>query len=63
MWNEHLNKVVDELVTTLHEMTPNKRAHVLTKLLNKIDANSRDPEARTLTAPIHHWTLPDGDIQ
>ena len=63
MWNEHLNEVVNELVTTLQEMTPNKRARVLTKLVDKLNHNIRDPDARSIIAPIHHWMLPDGYIQ
>jgi hypothetical protein len=63
LWNEHLQEVVNELVTTLQEMKPNKRARVLTKIINKIDTSSRDHDARTITAPTHQWMLPEGDIQ
>jgi len=59
----HLQEIVDELVTVLHEMKPNKRAGVLTKIINKIDTSSRDHDARTITAPTHQWMLPEGDIQ
>jgi hypothetical protein len=51
MWNEHLNEVVNELVTTLQEMTPSKRARrVLTKPVTKLDTNIRDPDARSIIA-------------
>jgi len=39
LWNEHLQEVVDELVTSLQEMKPNKRARVLTKIIHKIVQN------------------------
>jgi len=45
---------------TLQEMKPNKRAGVLTKIINKIDTSSRDHDARTITAPAHQW---EADIQ
>jgi hypothetical protein len=63
LWNEHLQEVVDELVTTLQEMKPNKRKGVLTDIINKIDTKCRDHDTRTITAPAHQWMLPDGDIQ
>jgi hypothetical protein len=63
LWNEHLQEGVDELVMTLQEMKPNKRARVLTKIINKIDTSSRDHDARTITAPAHQWMLLEGDIQ
>jgi hypothetical protein len=63
LWNEHLQEVLDELVTTLQEMKPNKRTRVLTKLINIIDTSSRDQDARTITVPAHNWMLPEGDIQ
>ena len=53
LWNEHLQEVVDELVMPLHEMKPNKRAGVLSKIINKIDTSSRYHDARTITAPAH----------
>ena len=63
LWNEHLQEVVDELVTTLHEMKPNKRKGVLTDIINKLDTSCRDHDKRTITAPAHQWMLPEGDIQ
>jgi len=44
-------------------MKPNKRARVLTKIINKIETSSRNQDARTITAPAHQWMLPEGDIQ
>ena len=63
LWNKHLQEVINELVMTLQEMKPNKRARVLIKIINRIDTSSRDHEARTITAPAHQWMLPEGDIQ
>ena len=63
LWNEHLQEVINELVTTLQETKPNKRACVLTKIIHKIETSSRDQDAQSITAPAHHWMLPDGDIQ
>jgi hypothetical protein len=63
LWNEHLQEVVDELVTTLQEMNPTKRTGVLTNIIKKIDTSCRDNDTRTITAPAHQWMLPDGDIQ
>ena len=44
-------------------MKPNKRVRVLTKIINKIETSSRDKDARTITAPVHQWMLPEGDIE
>ncbi len=63
LWNEHLQEVVDELVTTLQEMKPNKRTGVLTDIIHKIDTSCRDHDKRTITAPAHQWMLPKRDIQ
>jgi hypothetical protein len=63
LWNEHLQEVVDELVTTLQEMKQNKRTGVLTNIIDKIDTSCRDHDTRIITAPAHQWMLPEGDIQ
>ena len=36
MWNEHLQEVIDELVTTIKEMDPSKQARVLTLVKKKL---------------------------
>jgi hypothetical protein len=63
LWNEHLQEVIDELVMKLHDFPPNKRARVLTKVINRLDTQDCNPEAQTITAPSHEWLLPQGDIQ
>jgi hypothetical protein len=36
MWDDHLQEVITELVTTLNELPPDKRARVLTKVKQKL---------------------------
>jgi hypothetical protein len=36
MWNEHLQEVIDELVTTLQEMPPEKHTRELTFVKKKL---------------------------
>jgi hypothetical protein len=38
MWNEHLQEVIDELVTTIKKMDPYKQARVLTLVKEKLAA-------------------------
>jgi hypothetical protein len=63
MWNEHLQEVIDELVTTIKEMNPNKQAHVLTLVKEKLATMQPLLDQCTLTSPIHEWILPPGDPQ
>jgi hypothetical protein len=63
MWNEHLREVIDELVTTIKEMNPNKQACVLTLVKEKMAAMQSLDDQCTLTSPIHEWILPPGDPQ
>jgi hypothetical protein len=41
MWNEHLQEVITELVTTLNELPPAKRARVLTKVQQKLASGNQ----------------------
>jgi hypothetical protein len=63
MWNEHLQEVIDELVTTIKEMDPNKQARVLTLFKEKLATTQPLNDQRTLMSPIHEWILPPGDPQ
>jgi hypothetical protein len=38
MWNEHLQEVIDKLVTTIKEMDPIKQQHILTLVTKKLAA-------------------------
>jgi hypothetical protein len=50
MWNERLQEVIDELVTTLKEITPEKCTRVLTLVKkNYHHAKSRTPNGVLLT--------------
>jgi hypothetical protein len=40
MWNKHFQEVITELVTTLNELPPKKRARVLTKVQQKLASGS-----------------------
>jgi hypothetical protein len=64
MWNEHLQEVIDELVTILCEMPPTKCAWVITLVQQKLASKHINTETQcTLTNPIHEWLLPPGDPQ
>jgi hypothetical protein len=64
MWNKHLQKVIDELNTTLQEMPPQKSARVIFLMQRKLrSANSNSKATRTLTNPNHDWMLPPGYLQ
>jgi hypothetical protein len=63
MWNVHLQEVIDELVTTIKEMDPNKQARALTLVKEKLATMQPLDDQRTLTSPIHEWILPPGDPQ
>jgi hypothetical protein len=62
MWNEHLQEVSKELVTTLHELPVNKLMGVLKIIKKKLTGNPA-PEKQVLTSPNHEWLLPPGDLQ
>jgi hypothetical protein len=50
MWNKHLQDVIDKLVTTLKEVPPEKRTHLLTLVKKKYhQAKSRTPNGVFLT--------------
>jgi hypothetical protein len=63
MWNEHLQEVIDKLVTTIQEMPLNKRNHVLTLVAEKLAAGQLNDHQHSLTHPGHEWILPQGDLQ
>jgi hypothetical protein len=63
MWNEHLQEVIDKLVTTLQEMPLEKRTHVLTLVVKKLSTGQLHDPKSSLTLPRHKWILPQGDLQ
>jgi hypothetical protein len=63
MWNEHLQEVISELDTTLHEMPPIKRARVIALVHRKLISSDPVDSIRTLTNPNHEWILPPGSLQ
>jgi hypothetical protein len=63
MWNEHLQEVITELVTTLNKLPPKKWARVLTKVQQKLAPGNQRQYQGTLTQPTHKWLLPHGDLQ
>jgi hypothetical protein len=63
MWNEHLQEVIDELVTTIREMPPEKQNKVVTLVKQKLASHESDKHNCTLTNTLHHWILPPGDLQ
>ncbi len=63
MWNEHLQEVIDEFITTIHEMPPEKQNKVVTLVKQKLASHQLDKHNRTLTNPLQHWILPPGDLQ
>jgi hypothetical protein len=62
MWNEHLQKVIDKLVTTLHELPPEKCPHVISLVQDKLSTHTTIDNTRTLMHPTHNWLLPPADI-
>jgi hypothetical protein len=63
LWNGHLQEVIDELVTTLGEMPPSKRAPVMVLVKQTLMAPSPPKDKRILTNPNHEWIIPPGDLQ
>jgi hypothetical protein len=63
MWNEHLQEVIDKLVTTIKEMNPIKQKRVLTLVKKKIAATQPMDVQRIPTSPLHEWILPASDPQ
>jgi hypothetical protein len=64
LWNEHLQKVSDKLVTTLREMRCNKRAGITRNISQKMSETDKHTGGeKKLTCPAHEWLLPQGDLQ
>jgi hypothetical protein len=63
MWDEHLQEVIDELVTTIQEMPQNKRNRVLTLVAEKLAAGQLNNPKRSLMHSKHEWIFPQGDLQ
>ena len=63
MWNKHLQEVIDELVTTIKEMNPDKQTCVLTLVRQKLAALLPADDNRRLTTPLHKWILPPSNPQ
>jgi hypothetical protein len=63
MWNEHLQEVIDELVTTLNKLPPGKRTHILTKVQQQIASTMWNHSGRALTHKARDWLLPPSDVQ
>jgi hypothetical protein len=62
MWNEHLQEVSVELVTTLQKMPAGKQSGVLLDIKSKL-ALTNLTSKQTLTCAMHDWMLPPGDLQ
>jgi hypothetical protein len=63
MWNEHLQEVTDELITTLKELPIPKRCSVLDNIKSILDIDDPQLTKRTLTSHTHEWLLPQGKLQ
>jgi hypothetical protein len=63
MWNEHLQEVIDELVTMLHELPWEKRGRVLKLLTNKLATQPVTGPPCSLTHTNQKWLLPPADPQ
>jgi hypothetical protein len=63
LWNEHLQEVIDELITTVCKMQPEKQTRVITLVQPKLASHHKDGTTRTLTNPLYHWILPPGNLQ
>jgi hypothetical protein len=63
MWNEHLQEVINKLVTTLHELPPEKRSWVISFVQDKLSTHTTIDHTRTLMHPMHDWLLPPTNIQ
>jgi hypothetical protein len=63
MWNKCLQEVIGKLNTTLCEMPPVNRAHVIDCIHKQLISNDPINSTRTLTNPNHDWILPPGNLQ
>jgi hypothetical protein len=63
MWNKHLKEVINELITTLHELPPDKRIRIMSRITAKLSAPLVGAEPRQLMYPVHEWLLPRADVQ
>jgi hypothetical protein len=62
MWNEHLQEVIDELVTMLNKLTSEKRTRILAKIQQQIASPMRDHSGCALTQDSYDWLLPPGNV-
>jgi hypothetical protein len=63
MWNKHLLEVINELVTMLHKLPPEKCLRIMSRITAKLSAPYENIETRSLTYPGHEWLLPRVDVQ
>jgi hypothetical protein len=63
MWNEHLQEVINELITMLHKLPPDKRIPIMSRIMAKLSAPLVSAEPRQLTYPKHEWLLSRADVQ
>jgi hypothetical protein len=63
MWNKHLQEVIDELVTTLHELPLETRGCVLKLVTNKLVTRSSTGSPQSLIHMNREWLLPPADLQ
>jgi hypothetical protein len=63
MWNQHLQGVIDELVTTFQEMPPEKQTCVLMLVAKKLSADQLQDPKRSLMHPGYKWILPQRNLQ
>jgi hypothetical protein len=62
MWKEHLQEVINELVTTLRKLPPNIRDRVITLIHKKLSVLPTNAPPRILTHPHHEWLLSPADL-
>jgi hypothetical protein len=63
LWNEHMQEVIDELATTLHEMPLVKQTCVLTLVTKKLSWGHIHNPKCSVTHPGHEFDLREGDRQ
>jgi hypothetical protein len=63
MWNKHLQEVINELITTLYKLPPEKCARVISLIQDKLSTHTTIDDTRTLMHPMHNWLLPPANIQ
>ncbi len=63
MWNEHLQEIIDELVTTLHELPPELSGCILKLVINNLAARPPTGPPCSLTSTNHKWLLPPAGLQ